>query len=86
MACQEYDKSVSIEHSNRTSFNASFQRLVEPDTIKVFDFHLKIVGKPFTHEEKKAQKKEIRILSMRDEEFLLDKCSYDEVSIGPPQI
>mgnify|MGYP006091605611 CR=1 FL=1 len=32
---------------------------------------------------KKGFKKEIRVVSMRDDEFILDKCGYDEIAKAP---
>lgn len=50
--------------------------------IKIFDLNIKTAGKPFTQDGKRAIKKELRILSMRDDEFMLDRCSYDEINLN----
>ena len=44
LACQEFDKYLSVEHSNRESFDSRFQRLLEPGVLRIFDFHLNLVG------------------------------------------
>ena len=48
LACQEFDKFLSVEHSNRFKFAPRFQRLLEPGIIKIFDFHLNLVGDPYS--------------------------------------
>ena len=70
LACQEFDKYLSVEHSNRESFDIRFARLIEPGVIRIFDFHIKTIGK--LKDGKKGFKKEIRVVSMRDDEFILD--------------
>ena len=85
LACQEFDKHLSVEHSNRESFDVRFTRLIEPGVLKVFDLHLKTVGKPYTKDGFRGQKKEIRVLSLRDDEFILVKCGYDEIATKSKQ-
>jgi hypothetical protein len=81
LAYQEFDKYLSVEHSNRESFDIRFARLIEPGVIRIFDFHIKTIGK--LKDGKKGFKKEIRVVSMRDDEFILDKCGYDEIAKAP---
>ena len=66
---------MSVEHTNRDSFDIRFQRLIEPGVIRIFDFHIMTESKKGKG---KGVKKAIRVVSMRDDEFILDKCDYEE--------
>ena len=40
LACQDYDKYLSVEHSQRDEFSVRFDRMNEPGIMKIFDFHI----------------------------------------------
>ena len=45
--------------------------------LRVFDFNIQTIAKGKT--KTKGKKKAIRLVSMRDDEFILDKCDFDEI-------
>jgi hypothetical protein len=51
-------------------------RNIDPDIIKVLDFH--VIKKKHKNTPAGYQRVEIRFLSMRDDEFLFDYIEYDE--------
>jgi hypothetical protein len=65
----------------RDEFSVRFAKSIEPGIIKVFDFNIqdnpaKIGSDP------DVVAKEIRVLSLKDTEFMLDKCNYDDCRIN----
>ena len=55
----------------------AFKRQVEPGIIKVHD----LTVREDTHEEPRGPNRVIRMLSMRDSEFILDAVEYCEVAL-----
>lgn len=72
VACLEYDENLDIQSSIRNDFEVSFKSVVEPGVISVFD--LDIVTKLI--DGKKI--KEIRLSSLRDNDFYYDCCTFDQ--------
>ena len=77
MISQDYDKSLKIVHSQREKKIMKMVRNIDPDILKVLDF--------FVSKKKKSAKTpegyqhvEIRLLMMRDDEFLFDFIEFDE--------
>lgn len=75
LGCEEYDGSISVCHTNRKKVRLRFRRSIEPGIITVFDFNI-CKGEP-------QNGQEIRILSLKDDEFLLDKICYEETYETP---
>ena len=82
LASQSYDKYLSVEHTLRDEFSVRFNKSIEPGIIKIFDFNLQLAPNA-SNDDPNIQKKEIRILSNKDTEFMLDKCSYEDVREDP---
>jgi len=76
LACQDYDKYLSVEHSNREEFAVRFDRKNEPGIMKIFDFHIR--NAPDKDSTPGKQNKEIRIISMKDDEFLFTRSDYED--------
>ena len=80
IACGSYDTFLSLHHSQRKEVQIQFPRDVEPGIIRIFDINLE--KEKMSPEELKQEYDDrsitVRMLSMKDDEFLLDKCKYDE--------
>lgn len=80
VACGSYDTCLSLHHSQRKDVQVEFTREVEPGIIRIFDLNM---DKEKLSDEELIQEYQnrsitIRMLSMKDDEFLLDKCKYYE--------
>ena len=81
MECKDYDKSIKVIHSNREKKIYKILRNVEPDSIRIFDFNIQTLPS----ELEGYQKRIMRVLTMRDEEFIFDYIEYDEKHIKPEE-
>lgn len=67
LICNEYDTHLDIQNSKRSDFNIAIPRDVEPRIIKVLDFDLQNVN----------NHKELRVLSLTDDDFVYDTVTYN---------
>jgi hypothetical protein len=65
----------------RDDFSVRFQKSIEPGIIKIFDFNLQN-NPDVRNKDPNIVAKEIRILSLKDTEFMLDKCTYDDCKVN----
>lgn len=77
LSCDGFDNSLQLAHSTHESMDIAFKRQVEPGIIKVHD----LTVREDTHEEPRGPNRVIRMLSMRDSEFILDAVEYCEVAL-----
>lgn len=68
VASHEYDQSLDIINSSRKNFPVEFDQDVEPGIIQVFDFEIR-TKISLNKNDGVSQTFEIRIASMRDDEF-----------------
>jgi len=74
---QDYDKSLKIIHTLREKKIMKMVRNIDPDILKVLDFFV-IKKKKHAKTPEGYQRVEIRLLMMRDDEFLFDFIEFDE--------
>ena len=80
LASKEYDRYLSCEHSRRDDIQVRFERDIQPGIIQIFDFHIMDSIDQTTLSENQVRK-EIRILSVKDDEFLFDKAIFTEENL-----
>lgn len=91
VAHHSYDHKLDVDHSSRIDFEVDFEREIEPGIIQIFDFSLKNLGKLPSicndqgntinydiMENMNDKRKELRMLSLRDQEFLVDVANFKE--------
>ena len=81
VVCSDYyDVNIDIQHTHRENFNIEFDRDVEPGIIKIFDMDIQYES------EEKINHNAIRVVSTRDDEFIMDYAKYSEDKIIVSQI
>lgn len=84
VASRDYDSMLDIQHSHRPNdFEVKFTRQIEPGIIKIFDFNIQGADKPIRSNvllngTRTHYSNIIRMLSLRDDEFLIDEATYPE--------
>ena len=80
IACSSYDTSLCLHHSQRKDVQIEFPRDVEPGIIRIFDINMDKEKKSAEEISQEYDDRSItvRMLSMKDDDFLLDKCTYYE--------
>jgi hypothetical protein len=80
IASGSYDTSLSLHHSQRKDIQIEFPRDVEPGIIRIFDINMDKDKKSAEERSQEYSDRSItvRMLSMKDDDFLLDKCKYYE--------
>jgi hypothetical protein len=78
--CKDYDKSIKIIQSNREKKLFKIIRNSEPDIIKILDVSINIERSELPGYKKKL----MRILMMRDDEFIYDYITLDEKILEQP--
>ena len=74
--CKKFDKFLSIEHTNRTDYSVRFEKMIEPGILSIMDLNImKSAEKDATDD---IRPMELRLLSLKDEEFTIAKCTFDE--------
>lgn len=75
MCYGDYDTSIQVIHSHRLNFKVTFEREVEPGIIKILDMDLREI--PVGNSS--IRRKCLRMVSIRDGEFLIDQTTFDEI-------
>lgn len=80
--CKKFDKFLSIEHTNRAEYSIRFEKMIEPGILSIMDLNImQSVNKEATDD---VMPMELRLLSLKDEEFIFDKCVFDETNLNEP--
>ena len=73
---KKFDKYMRIYHTNISDFKFRFERVVEAKLILTHDFHIQEVI-----DENGFTRKEVRVVSMEDDHFLIDRVDFKQSSI-----
>ena len=75
-----YDTEIHLEHTNKITCYYSIQRSVEPGVIKMFDFFIstETSQNQINSQMEQIQTKNFQLINMNDEEFYINKVSYQE--------
>ena len=76
MCSDDYDTYLHLQHTHRNYFELKFKRDVEPGTIRVFDLNISQAGNELNIS--KSNLNEVRMICLRDDEFILDHATYEE--------
>lgn len=81
MVCSEdYDTHLFIQHTHQSGFSLEFKREVEPGIIKIFDLNISNGNDDLNV--RKLKQNEVRLISLRDDEFVLDQAKYKDELIN----
>ena len=86
IASKEYSSHLSLYHSHQKKEIVRFGRGVEPGIIKIHDLKIQLStldenSKIEDEIDQSSLVKTVRMLGMRDDEFLMDKSVFTEVSV-----
>ena len=74
----DFDQGITVRHTSKEMKEIVFEKSIEPEIIQIFDFNIMDALEQNVNYTDSSSTREIRMLSRKDQEFMLDKAIYQE--------